>query len=107
MDNGAEVVGSIMIYLLIINIIGCALMWYDKKCAQRGQWRVKEKTLFTISLIGGSIGTFAGMYLFRHKTKHTSFKYGIPTIIVLQVCTLVLIKSKLYINLLQVLKQMF
>jgi len=107
MDNGVEVVNGIILYLLIVNVIGYILMWNDKRRAQKGQWRVKEKTLFTISLIGGSVGTLIGMHTFRHKTKHVSFKYGIPIIIVLQICAVVLIKSKLYISLLQVLKEMF
>lgn len=75
----------ITIYLILINLIGLGSMGADKAKAKRGAWRIPEKTLFFISLIGGSIGTWAGMYLFRHKTKHWYFVIGMPAILVLQV----------------------
>ena len=59
-------------------------MGIDKRRARRGGWRIREKTLFIIALLFGSIGILAGMYVFRHKTKHLSFSIGIPTIMVLQ-----------------------
>ena len=61
------------LYLLAINLIGFFIMWYDKRKAQRGSWRTPEKTLFTITLLGGGIGTIIGMYKFRHKTKKMRF----------------------------------
>ena len=72
-------------YLGIINIIGFVLMGIDKKRAKRGAWRISEKTLFMAALLGGSLGTICGMYIFRHKTRHWYFKYGMPLIVVLQV----------------------
>lgn len=75
----------ITLYLLIINLTGLIVMAADKSKAKRGAWRIPEKTLFFISLIGGSIGTWAGMYLFRHKTKHWYFVVGMPAILILQV----------------------
>ena len=48
-----------------------------------------EKTLFLVSILGGSIGTWAGMYLFRHKTKHWYFVVGMPLILVLQLAVAV------------------
>ena len=75
----------ITIYLILINLIGLITMGLDKSKARRGVWRIPEKTLFLISLIGGSIGTWAGMYLFRHKTKHWYFVVGMPAILILQV----------------------
>lgn len=71
-------------YLFIVNIIGLAVMGIDKAKAIKGAWRIPEKTLFLFSLIGGSIGTWAGMYLFHHKTKHWYFVIGMPAILVLQ-----------------------
>lgn len=47
-------------------------------------WRIPEKVLFGVSLLGGSAGTWAGMYLFRHKTKHWYFVVGMPLILVCQ-----------------------
>ncbi len=98
---------GLLIYLVVINLVGYAMMWYDKRCAQNGQWRVKEKTLLIVSLMGGSIGSLAGMYRFRHKTKHVSFKYGIPFIIVMQIAIVTSIKLKLYIHLLELVKSAF
>lgn len=68
-----------------MNIAGIIVMWSDKRRAKKGAWRIPEKTLFLVSLLGGSIGTWAGMYLFRHKTKHWYFVIGMPLILVLQV----------------------
>ncbi len=70
----------ILIYLLLMNIAGFAAMGIDKHKAQRHEWRIPEKTLFGISLLGGSAGTWAGMYAFRHKTKHWYFVKGMPAI---------------------------
>lgn len=74
-----------IIYLLLINIVGFAMMGIDKNRAKRGEWRIPEKTLFTCALLGGSLGTTLGMSTFRHKTKHWYFKYGMPLILVVQV----------------------
>ena len=64
------------IYLAVMNVIGVAVMWSDKKRARLHRWRIPEKVLFGVSLLGGSAGTWAGMYLFRHKTKHWYFRWG-------------------------------
>lgn len=72
------------IYLAVMNVIGVAVMWSDKKRARLHRWRIPEKVLFGVSLLGGSAGTWAGMYLFRHKTKHWYFVGGMPLILVCQ-----------------------
>ena len=72
-------------YLIVINLIGFALMGIDKSKAKKHAWRIPEKTLFLASLLGGSIGTWAGMYVFRHKTKHWYFVVGMPAILILQI----------------------
>ena len=71
-------------YMVLINLLALALMGIDKWKARRGRWRISEKTLFLAAIFGGSIGSLAGMYLFRHKTKHLRFTIGIPVILVLQ-----------------------
>jgi uncharacterized membrane protein YsdA (DUF1294 family) len=71
-------------YLVVANIAGLAVMGIDKAKAIKGAWRIPEKTLFLFSLIGGSIGTWAGMYLFHHKTKHWYFVIGMPAILIIQ-----------------------
>lgn len=78
-----------LIYLLIINIIGFSAMFLDKQKAKRGKWRIPEKTLFLFALIGGSLGTTLGMHMFRHKTKHWYFKFGMPLILIVQLILLV------------------
>lgn len=72
-------------YIIIINFLGLSLMGIDKRKAVKNHWRIPERTLFIVSLLGGSIGSFVGMYLFRHKTKHLRFTIGIPVILVLQI----------------------
>ena len=75
----------ILLYLLIINALGFLLMLADKRMAQKKLWRIPESTLLLSAAIGGSIGSLAGMYTFRHKTKHLKFTLGIPAILLLQV----------------------
>ena len=82
---------NIIIYLLIINIIAFLAMFIDKKKAEKDRWRIKESTLLTLALIGGSIGAIAGMYTFHHKTKKPRFFIGIPVIIVLQIMLIIAI----------------
>nr|WP_302810844.1 DUF1294 domain-containing protein [Roseburia hominis] len=72
------------IYLVVMNVLGVAVMWSDKRRARLHRWRIPEKVLFGVSLLGGSAGTWAGMYLFRHKTKHWYFVIGMPLILVCQ-----------------------
>ena len=72
------------IYLAVMNVLGVAVMWSDKRRARLHRWRIPEKVLFGVSLLGGSAGTWAGMYLFRHKTKHWYFVVGMPIILVCQ-----------------------
>ena len=60
-------------------------MFLDKQKAKKGKWRIPEKTLFLVALIGGSLGTTLGMNTFRHKTKHWYFKFGMPAILILQI----------------------
>lgn len=68
-----------------MNIIGLTVMGIDKRKAKKHAWRAPEKELFLISFLGGSIGTLAGMYLFRHKTKHWRFVFGMPAILAFQI----------------------
>ena len=72
-------------YLLAVNIATFFLYGIDKYKAKRGLWRISEATLLTMAAIGGSIGAWAGMRLWHHKTMHKKFKYGIPLIIIMQI----------------------
>lgn len=86
-----------VIYLIVINIIGFFIMGIDKWKAKRNSWRIPEKTLFLVTLLGGGIGTNIGMYYFRHKTKKVEFMIGFPTITILEIVLLVYIIVKFHI----------
>ena len=72
-------------YLLLINAAGFLIMLIDKRKAIKNRWRIPERTLLTMAILGGSVGIYAGMQLFRHKTKHTKFAIGVPVILSLQI----------------------
>ena len=78
-----------LVYLLVMNAVGFAVMGMDKYKAIKGRWRVPEKTLFLLSILGGSVGTWAGMYAFRHKTKHWYFVIGMPAILFIQIALVI------------------
>lgn len=71
-------------YGIVINMITMLMMAYDKSQARKGGRRVRERTLFILSALGGAIGALLGMRIWRHKTKHVSFVVGIPLIVVIQ-----------------------
>ena len=70
--------GIIGIYYICVNVIAFILYGLDKKYAREGRWRIPEKTLLGIALIGGAAGAWIGMQTFRHKTKHMSFRMLVP-----------------------------
>ena len=76
---------SIILYLIIINAVGFLLMLADKRAAKKSAWRIPEVRLMSIALSGGCFGVYAGMMLFRHKTKHPKFSIGVPLIMVLYI----------------------
>lgn len=78
-----------IIYLLSVNLLGFIIMWIDKFRAKNQSWRVPESNLFLVAVIGGSIGSIAGMYVFHHKTKHLSFIIGMPAILIIQIALFV------------------
>lgn len=71
-------------YFIFINLTGFFLFGIDKSKARRHAWRIPEKTLFAAAILGGCPGCLAGMYFFRHKTRHRSFVIGLPAILLLQ-----------------------
>lgn len=77
-------VTAVLIYFIFINFTAFLLMGMDKSKARRGKWRIPEKTLFLSAILGGSIGAILGMQIFRHKTKHASFRIGMPCILIFQ-----------------------
>lgn len=75
----------VILYLIIINITTFITYGADKRKAKKDKWRIQEKTLIFLAILGGSIGAFAGMKAFHHKTRHKKFTIGIPVIFFLQV----------------------
>ena len=79
-----EALQLLLVYLLLVNFIAFVLMGLDKRRAKRDKWRISEKALFLPAVLGGSVGAIAGMHVFRHKTKHWYFRYGLPALMALQ-----------------------
>ena len=74
----------LLYYLLIINPLTFAIYGVDKWKARHGKHRIDESTLLMLAAVGGSIGAWAAMYTWRHKTQHKQFTIGIPAILALQ-----------------------
>lgn len=81
----------LLTYIILINFIGFVMMGIDKQKAKKRAFRIPEATLFSIAIIGGSIGSIIGMYTFHHKTRHHKFTIGMPLILIVQIILLVLI----------------
>lgn len=75
----------LFVYIGVVNVVGFILPAVDKRRAKKDRWRIRESTLFLVSVLGGSVAMYISMRLFHHKTKHKRFMIGIPVIIVLQV----------------------
>jgi len=73
---------------IVMNMIGLIVMKVDKSRAIKHQYRISENTLWLVAVFGGAVGTTAGMQMFRHKTKHTSFKIGFPLLAAVEVILL-------------------
>jgi len=76
---------TILLLLAAINAVTFIIYGIDKLKAKKGMWRTSEATLLLLAAAGGSIGALLAMQIFRHKTQHKKFVYGIPVIIALQV----------------------
>lgn len=99
MNGGAAASASggwtvLLVWLAVINLLTFIVYGADKRRARKGKWRVPEKTLFLLPLLGGSIGALLGMRVFHHKTKHWYFVWGIPGILLAQIALAVWIYTK-------------
>lgn len=74
----------LIIYLSVMSLIAFGAFGLDKFKAKAGRWRIPERTLFILAILGGGIGAFLGMKVFHHKTLHKQFVIGIPTIMIVQ-----------------------
>ena len=75
----------VLIYLVIMNVAGFASMGIDKGKAKKHERRISEKALLTVAALGGSLGSFAGMSTFRHKTKHIKFTVCVPLFLIIHI----------------------
>ncbi len=78
----------LMYYLIAVNVAAWIMYGLDKWKARSGKWRISERTLLIVALIGGSVGALTGMLMFRHKTKKPKFVIGIPVMLVVH-CVIV------------------
>lgn len=81
-------------YIILINVIAFIVYGVDKWKARKGKWRISEASLLFLAFIGGSIGAYVGMQVWRHKTKHLKFTLGVPAILFLQILLLIYILYK-------------
>jgi uncharacterized membrane protein YsdA (DUF1294 family) len=85
---------SIVIVLLILNVSGFILVALDKYKAKNRLWRIPERTFFLLSILGGSIGVYAGLLVFNHKTRRWYFMSIIPLIITAQLVAVYYLLNK-------------
>ena len=75
----------LLLYMALMSVVLFVMMGADKRKAKKGRRRISEKSLFICALIGGAVGGFAGMHVFRHKTRHWYFRLGFPLIAIVQI----------------------
>lgn len=85
----------LLAYLGIMTLVGFLTMGSDKKRAEKKRWRIPEKTLFLVAILGGSLGSVLGMQVFRHKTKHWYFALFMPLILLAHIALMILFFNKL------------
>ena len=83
----------LLVYVLSINLISFLAFGFDKYKANRDKWRLKNDFLLGLSFIGGAIGGLIGMKVFRHKTKKSYYKMGLPLMILMHILLLILIMN--------------
>lgn len=76
-------------YVIAMSFVAFCAMGIDKRRAKKDMWRIPEKVLFLLAVLGGSIGSILGMKVFRHKTQHWYFKFGMPLILILQIALVI------------------
>jgi len=89
------IITIVAVFLILMNILGFATMGIDKRRAIKNKWRIREHTLLLIAFLGGGIGSFLGMRIFHHKTKHKKFIILVPLAAILY--ALIVIKIILFL----------
>ena len=83
----------LIVYLIVINFIGITSMASDKIRAMEHRYRIPEAVLLLFAVVGGSIGSILGMFLFHHKTRKAKFRFGLPLILLVQIALIILLRS--------------
>lgn len=81
----------ILLYFIGINLFGYIIMYVDKKRAIKGEFRIRESTLWKVAMLGGAIGTALGLKKHRHKTNRKSFSIGFPLLAFFEMAVLIYI----------------
>ena len=81
--------------LALMSLVLFGLMGVDKHRARKGRWRVRERTLFLLALLGGASGGTLGMFLFHHKTRHWSFRLVFPALMIVQLAGALILSFRL------------
>ena len=92
--SNPSILRVVILYLVAINVVTFLLYGIDKLKAKRLKWRIPESVLLGLAVIGGSVGAWLGMMVWRHKTQHKKFRYGIPLILAMQIAILILVSCK-------------
>ncbi|WP_079479462.1 DUF1294 domain-containing protein [Halobacillus salinus] len=80
-------------YFSVMNVTMYLMMWTDKRRAVEEKWRIKESTLWTVAFLGGAVGGWLAMRLFRHKTQHKAFSIGLPGLSIVYLTLLLLLEG--------------
>lgn len=80
-----NILNIIIIAFVVLNVVTFWVYGIDKLKAKKGWWRVPERTLLLLAFLGGSIGARLAMQMFRHKTQHAAFRYGVPFALLLHI----------------------
>lgn len=86
---------ELILYWVVINAVTFLIYGLDKQKAKQNRWRIPERVLLGLAVLGGTIGALLGMRMFHHKTKKLKFSVGVPAILVLQIVVLVYFVFKL------------
>jgi len=79
---------ALFLYLGTASLTAFFLFGLDKRRALRGKWRISERTLLLVTLLGGSAGALLAMLLFRHKIRKPKFYLGVPACLLLHIALL-------------------
>ena len=92
--SNPSILRVVILYLVAINVVTFLLYGIDKFKAKRSKWRIPESVLLGLAVIGGRVGAWLGMIVWRHKTQHKKFRYGIPLILAMQIAILIMVSCK-------------